>query len=93
MLEPAYWQRDDEQAAGRVGARRPASAPVKLLDGIARRLGVPHARSASRLQPRVDADGLDRYYVDGDYHWTVEGNQVAAEAVAAFLAERGLLPR
>jgi hypothetical protein len=44
-------------------------------------------------QSKVDADGLSRYYLEGDYHWTVAGNEVAAEAVADFLTERRLVPR
>ena len=92
MLDRAYWQKDDNKQLVGSGRGGP-DAPVKLLDGIARRLDVPHLDLRSEFQPRVDADGLFRYYIEGDYHWTAEGNAVAAEAVAAFLTERGLVPR
>jgi hypothetical protein len=92
MLDRAYWQRDDNKrlvASNRGGP----TAPDALLAGIARRLNVPMLDLLQVYQPRVDADGLGRYYIDGDYHWTVEGNQVAAQAVSAFLNDRGLAPR
>ena len=41
----------------------------------------------------MDANGLFTYYFEADYHWTAAGHVVAAEAAAAFLAERGMLPR
>ena len=92
MLERVYWQRDANKRLVESGRGGP-DAPVRLLDGIAKRLNVPHLDLRQVYQPRVDADGLHRYYLETDYHWTVEGNAVAAEALAAFLAERGLLPR
>jgi hypothetical protein len=64
-----------------------------VLDGIARRLNVPDLDLTQVYQPLVDADGLTRYFLEGDYHWTVDGNEAAAEAVSAFLTERGLMPR
>lgn len=92
MLERTYWQRDDNKRLVESGRGGP-DAPIKLLDGVAQRLQVPHLDLRGAFQPRVDADGLFRYYIEGDYHWTVEGNAVAADAVATFLAEQGLLPR
>ncbi len=92
MLDRAYWQKDDQKQLIGSGRGGP-DAPVKLLDDVARRLNVPHLDLRGAFQPKVDADGLFRYYIEGDYHWTVDGNAVAAEAVASFLAETGLLPR
>jgi hypothetical protein len=92
MLERAYWQRDANKRLVESGRGGP-TAPVRLLDGIAGRLDVPHLDLHAVFQPLVDADGLYRYYIEGDYHWTVEGNLVAAEATAAFLRERALLRR
>jgi hypothetical protein len=68
-------------------------AQVRLLNGIAGRLNVPHLDLAPAYQPLVDQDGLFHYYIEGDYHWTAAGHVVAAEAVAAFLREHGLTPR
>jgi hypothetical protein len=92
MLERSYWQRDANKRMVESGRGGP-TAPVRLLDGIANRLGVQHLDLHAVYQPLVDRDGLSRYYIDGDYHWTVEGNAIAAEAVAEYLTERGLLPR
>jgi hypothetical protein len=92
MLERAYWQRDANKRLVESGRGGP-DAPVKLLDGIARRIGVPHLDLLPVFQPPVDRDGLFHYYIEGDYHWTADGHIVAADAVARFLAEQGLLPR
>ncbi|MFN8636690.1 MAG: GDSL-type esterase/lipase family protein [Chloroflexota bacterium] len=92
MLDEAYWQRDNNKRL--VESRKGGpDAPVQLLDEIADRLELPHLDLGGAFRPRVAADGLTTYYIAGDYHWTVAGNAVAADAVAAFLAERGLLPR
>jgi hypothetical protein len=92
MLDGAYWQRDDHKRL--VDSRRGGpDAPVRILDGMADRLGVPHLDLRPVFQPKVDADGLTRYYIEGDYHWTAAGHVVASEAVARFLADGGLLPR
>jgi hypothetical protein len=92
MLERAYWQRDANKRLVESGRGGP-DAQVRLLNGIARRLNVPHLDLQPAYQPLVDKDGLFRYYIEGDYHWTVAGHGVAAEAVAAFLNEQGLTPR
>jgi hypothetical protein len=92
MLERAYWQRDANKRL--IESRKGGpDAPIHLLDEIAGRLNVPHLDLYQVFQPKVDADGLFRYHVEGDYHWTVEGNVVAAEAVGAFLRQNGLVPR
>ena len=92
MLERAYWQKDDQKRLVHSGKGGP-DAPVRMLDGIAKRLQIPHLDLQKRFQPLVDADGLYRYHIEGDGHWTVEGNRVAAEAVAAYLLEQGMFPR
>jgi hypothetical protein len=92
MLDRAYWQRDAEKRLIDSHKGGP-TAPVDLLDGIAQRLQVPHLDLAQVYQPLVDRDGLTRYFLDGDYHWTVDGNSVAADAVADFLIQRGMVPR
>lgn len=93
MLDRQYWRRNDDTKRLVDSGKGGPTAPVALLDGITRRLNVPHFDLLHTFQPKVDADGLDRYYLEGDYHWTVQGNQVAAESVGAFLTERGLVPR
>jgi hypothetical protein len=92
MLERGYWQRNDNKRLVDSGRGGP-DAPIQLLDGIAGRLGVPHLDLRTTFQPRVDADGLHKYYLESDFHWTVDGNVVAADAVGAFLLRQGLVPR
>ena len=92
MLDDAYWQRDANKRRLENGVSTP-DAPDLLLEQIADRLGVPFYSLRPVFQPRVDADGLFSYFIEEDYHWTVAGNQVAADAVDQFLQERGLLPR
>ncbi len=92
MLDRAYWQRDDQKRLVGSGRGGP-DAQVRLLQGIAGRLNVPHLDLVPAYQPLVDKDGLFRYYIEGDYHWTAAGHAVAADAVSAFLHERGLTPR
>jgi hypothetical protein len=91
MLERAYWQRDANKRLVESGRGGP-DAPVKLLDGVARRLGVAHLDLLPVFQPRVQRDGLFRYYIEGDYHWTADGHVVAADTLTWFLAEQRLLP-
>ena len=92
MLERAYWQRDANKRL--VESKRGGpDAPVRLLDGAAGRVGIPHLDLLPEFQPRADADGLFRYYIEGDYHWTADGHTVAADAVGRFLTAQGLLPR
>lgn len=92
MLERAYWQRDANKRL--VESKRGGpDAPVRLLDGAAQRVGVPHLDLMPAFQPRADADGLFRYYIEGDYHWTPDGHTVASDALAQFLAAQGLLPK
>jgi hypothetical protein len=92
MFDKEYWQKDDNKRLVESKKGGP-EAPIELLDEITRRLGVPHLDLYRVFQPKVEADGMFRYHVESDYHWTVEGNQVAAEAVEAFLLQRGLVPR
>jgi lysophospholipase L1-like esterase len=92
MLERAYWQRDANKRLVESGRGGP-DAPVKQLGAIADRLGVPHLDLLPAFQPKVDADSLFTYYLEADYHWTAAGHIVATDAVAAFLAERAMLPR
>lgn len=91
MVDRGYWRRSDDSKRLVDSGKGGPTAPVNLLRAIARRINVPMLDLLPVFQPRVDADGLGRYYLEGDYHWTVAGNQVAAESVAAFLAERGLI--
>lgn len=93
MLDRSYWRKGDDIKRLVDSGKVSPTAPIALLDRIAQRLDVPHESLLSTFQPKVDADGLTRYYIDGDFHWTVDGNQVAAEAVAAFLTDHGLVPR
>jgi hypothetical protein len=92
MLDRAYWQRDASKRLVESGRGGP-DAPARLLSAAAGRLNVPHLDLLRTFQPRVDANGLYRYYIEGDYHWTPEGHVVAADAVTTFLVENGLLPR
>jgi hypothetical protein len=93
MLDRGYWRRNDDIKRLVDSGKGGPTAPVTLLDAIARRLDVPDLDLLQVFQPKVDADGLSQYYLDGDYHWTAAGNEAAAEAVSAFLTERGLVPR
>jgi hypothetical protein len=93
MLDHDYWRRSDDTKRLVDSGKGGPTAPVTVLDGIARRLNVPDLDLTQVYQPLVDADGLTRYFLEGDYHWTVDGNEAAAEAVSAFLTERGLMPR
>ncbi len=92
MLDRPYWQRDANKRLVESGRGGP-DAPVKHLSAIARRLGVPYLDLQPAFQPKVDADSLFTYYLEADYHWTAAGHIVATDAVAAFLAEQGMLPR
>jgi hypothetical protein len=91
-VDRAYWQRDSNKRLVDSGRGGP-DAQMHLLDQIARRLNVPHLDLRSTFQSHVDADGLHRYYIEEDFHWTADGNAVAADAVGAFLQDRGLVPR
>ena len=52
------------------------------MDGIAQPARRARTSTSTRCsRPKVEADGLFRYHVESDYHWNVEGNRVAAEAV------------
>jgi hypothetical protein len=93
MLDHHYWRKSDDTKRLVDSGKGGPLAPVNLLDSIAQRLNVPDLDLTQVYQPLVDADGLTRYYIEGDYHWSVEGNQVAADSLASFLAERGLVPR
>ena len=88
-----YWHKSDDIKRQVDSGKVSPTAPVALLDRIAQRIGAPDLDLLPAFQAKVDQDGLFRYYLDGDYHWTADGNQVAADTVAAFLAERGLVPR
>jgi hypothetical protein len=92
MLDDSYWQRDANKRSVERGRIAP-DAPDRLLGAIAQRLGVPFESLYPVYEPRVDADGLFQYFIEDDYHWTVDGNQVAAEAVAEFLRNGGYVPR
>jgi hypothetical protein len=92
MVDANYWQRDANKRRLESGLSSP-DAPDGLLGDIARRIGVPYLPLRSTFAPAVAADGMFRYFIEEDYHWTVEGNRVAAEAVAAYLRDQGLLPR
>lgn len=92
MLERAYWQRDANKRLIESGRGGP-DAPVKLMDGVAQRIGIRHLDLFAPFQRVVDAGSLFRYYIEGDYHWTADGHVVAADAVAQYLAAQGLLPR
>jgi hypothetical protein len=93
MLDRAYWRKSDDTKRLVDSGKGGPMAPVDLLDGIAQRLNVPDLDLTQVYQPLVDANGLTHYFIEGDYHWSVAGNEVAAEAVASFLTERGLVPR
>jgi hypothetical protein len=93
MLDRGYWRKSDDTKRLVDSGKGGPMAPVNLLDDIANRLGVLDMDLTQVYQPLVDADGLTRYYIDGDYHWTADGNEVAAESVSSFLTERGLVPR
>jgi hypothetical protein len=92
MLDDAYWQRDANRRRVDSGISSP-TAPTILLNRIAQRLNTPHVDLLAAMRPRVAADGLFTYYIEGDYHWTVEGNGLAAQTVADFLVRGGLVPR
>ncbi|MCC7366998.1 MAG: SGNH/GDSL hydrolase family protein [Chloroflexi bacterium] len=92
MLEQAYWQRDSNKRLIENGRGGP-DAPVRTMTAVTDRLGIGHLDLLPPFQRQVDAGGLFRYYIEGDYHWTADGHVVAADAVAAYLAEKGLLPR
>jgi hypothetical protein len=92
MLDRPYWRRDNNKRLVDSGRGGP-DAPIRMLEGIARRLQIPHLDLSLAFQPRVDADGLDHYHIEDDGHWTVAGNRLTAETVATFLAEQELLPR
>jgi len=91
MMDRAYWQRDANKRMVESKKGGP-EAPIHLMDGIADRLGVPDLDLYQVFRPKVEADGLFAYHVESDYHWNVQGNQLAAEAVSAFLIERRLVP-
>jgi len=90
MLDDSYWQRDANKRRLEGGQSGP-DAPVVLLDQIAGRLGVPHVDLAPAFRPHVAQDGLFTYFYENDLHWTVRGNEVAAQAVADALLQRGLI--
>lgn len=64
---------------------------ARRLDSIGARLGVPVLDLTAALR-RVDRGLLGRTYFTHDVHWTGRGHRAAAEAVQAFLFERGLVP-
>ena len=91
-MDREYWDKDDTKRL--VASKRGGpEAPIALMNGIAARLGVPTLDLYQTFRPKVEADGMFRYHVEGDYHWSVDGNLLAAQTVAAFLTERGLVPR
>jgi hypothetical protein len=92
MLDGPYWRRDNNKRLVDSGKGGP-DAPVRMLNAIVTRLGLPHLDLRPAFQASVDADGLYHYHIEDDGHWTVAGNRLAAETVAAYLAEQGLLPR
>ncbi|MGE3268106.1 MAG: hypothetical protein AB7P40_05120 [Chloroflexota bacterium] len=93
MLEPAYWERPGNRRLLDSGRGGP-DAQVRLLDAITTRLHIPHVELGPAFEPRVLQDGLFRYFIEGDYHWTPDGHAVATAAVADFLLnQEGLLPR
>ena len=92
QLDRAYWSRDWNKRLIDSGRGGP-DAPMHLLDRVAQRLKVPHLDLRAAFQEHVDADGLQKYYIEGDYHWTVDGNAVAADVVGAYLLSQGLVPR
>lgn len=92
MLDASYWRRDANKRMIESGRIAP-DAPDRLLGDIAGRLGVPFDPLYGVFGPRVDEDGLFRYFIEDDDHWTVEGNEVAAEAVAEYLRNGGFVPR
>jgi len=92
QLDAAYWQRDANKRRLDSGQSSP-DAPDRLLGQIADRLGVVNLPLRPVFAPLVANDGLFRYFIEDDYHWTVEGNRVAANAVAELLRQRGLVPR
>ena len=48
--------------------------------------------SGRHSRPLVATDGMFGYFHRGDYHFTVEGDRLAADSVAAFLRDQGLVP-
>jgi hypothetical protein len=92
QLDDAYWQRDANKRRVDSGLSSP-SAPDQLLSQIADRLGVPYLPLRPVFAPVVANDGLFQYFIEDDYHWTVDGNGVAADAVARFLSAGGYVPR
>jgi hypothetical protein len=92
MLDAGYWQRDANKRLVDSGRSAP-DAPTRQLGQITNRLNLPYEPLLPMFAPLVTRDGLFHYFIDGDYHWTVDGNRVAAEAVAEFLRNGGFVPR
>jgi hypothetical protein len=90
MIDDAYWQRDANKRRFDSGLSGP-DAPATLLEQIAERLHLPYLDLTAVFRPRVAQDGLFSYFFENDLHWTVRGNEVAAQTVADALVQRGLI--
>jgi hypothetical protein len=90
-VDPSYWQRDANKRRVDSGLASP-DAPDALLGQIAGRLGVPYLPLRPSIAPHVAADGMFGYFIPEDYHFTAEGDRLAADSVAAFLRDQGLVP-
>jgi len=62
----------------------------QMLGSLCQRLGIPYVSGYSKFKAQKVED---LYHAPLDAHPSAEGNRVLAEVTAAFLIERGLVPR
>ncbi|MBN1689185.1 MAG: hypothetical protein JW893_08800 [Candidatus Omnitrophica bacterium] len=65
----------------------------KSLVRFADRMDVPFLDLTPIFRRKVSEEGLTKYYIQDDWHWTAEGHRLAAKSIYDYLIQQGYLKK